>query len=280
MSSLATFKKLQPEEYLRQHYEQGLRPDGRKGLNSLRPISISVNSVSTADGSAVVKQGDTVIICGIKLEIATPKDETPDHGYIVPNLSLGPICHSKFRPGPPCDLAQTASQFLLETITNSDIIKPEDLCILRGKYAWCIYADLVCLNYDGNILDTSLKALISALKTMKLPKTKIVEMENDEFNLEVDPEERVAFKLGTKLPTSCTMSIFGDNLLLDPTDEEEEQSEACVTVVLNSDNELCHVHKPGGIGISPEKLQQCISVAKKNSKHMQKLIESASKAMK
>ena len=52
-----SFKKLQPEEYFRQHYEQGIRPDGRTGLTSLRPVSISVGSISSADGSAVVKQG-------------------------------------------------------------------------------------------------------------------------------------------------------------------------------------------------------------------------------
>ena len=58
----SSFKKLEPEEYLRQHYQQDLRPDGRKGLNILRPISISVGSISVADGSAVVKQGDTIVV--------------------------------------------------------------------------------------------------------------------------------------------------------------------------------------------------------------------------
>ena len=60
--SASSFKKLEPEEYLRQHYQQGLRPDGRRGLNSLRPVSISVGSITVADGSAVVKQGDTIVV--------------------------------------------------------------------------------------------------------------------------------------------------------------------------------------------------------------------------
>ena len=53
-------KKLQPEEYLRQHYEQKIRPDGRPVLTSLRPVSISTGSINTADGSAVVMQGETM----------------------------------------------------------------------------------------------------------------------------------------------------------------------------------------------------------------------------
>ena len=79
--SASSFKKLEPEEYLRQHYQQGLRPDGRKGLNSLKPVSISVGSISVADGSAVVKQGDTIVVCGIKLEISEPKPEKPKSGW-------------------------------------------------------------------------------------------------------------------------------------------------------------------------------------------------------
>jgi exosome complex RNA-binding protein Rrp42 (RNase PH superfamily) len=42
-----------------------IRPDGRN-LMDTRPTVINVSSVSTADGSAVVKIGNTVVICGIK----------------------------------------------------------------------------------------------------------------------------------------------------------------------------------------------------------------------
>ena len=29
---------------------------------------------------------------------------------------------------------------------------------------WCLYADVICLNYDGNIQDASLVALLAALR--------------------------------------------------------------------------------------------------------------------
>ena len=47
---------------------------------ALRPVSISTGSISTSDGSAVVKQGDTIVVCGIKLEISEPKTEKPKSG--------------------------------------------------------------------------------------------------------------------------------------------------------------------------------------------------------
>ena len=45
-------------------------------------------------------------VCGIKLEIAKPRAGNPKQGFIVPNLTLAPICHPQFRPGPPSEQAQ------------------------------------------------------------------------------------------------------------------------------------------------------------------------------
>jgi exosome complex component RRP43 len=34
----------------------------------------------------------------------------------------------------------------------------------EGKTVWYLYLDIYCLDYDGNVFDASLIALISALK--------------------------------------------------------------------------------------------------------------------
>ena len=47
-------------------------------------------------------------------------------------------------------------------------------------------------------------------------------------------------------------------------------------LVLTPENEVCHLHKPGGVAVAPDQLQKCISFAKKHSKSVQKLIETAS----
>lgn len=33
-----------------------------------------------------------------------------------------------------------------------------------GKYSWYLYADIYCLDYDGNILDGAVAALVAALR--------------------------------------------------------------------------------------------------------------------
>jgi exosome complex component RRP43 len=35
-------------------------------LQKFRPVSINVDTIKTAEGSAIVKIGNTVVVCGIK----------------------------------------------------------------------------------------------------------------------------------------------------------------------------------------------------------------------
>ena len=272
------FKKLQTEEYFKQYYGKSMRPDGRQGLTSTRPVSISVGSVSSADGSSIVKQGETIIVCGLKLELARPTTERPNMGFIVPNIILTPSCHAQFKPGAPSEEAQIASTFLSEVIMNSKVLPLEKLCIAEGKWVWTVYVDLTCFNYAGNILDASIKALTAALRDLKVPKVEIVPSEEDledNDDIAVDVEKRTGLELGP-MPVSCTVAIFDDSLLLDPTDEEEALAQTVITVVLTSENEVCHVHKPGGVPVSHEVMQQCIGFAKKNFKKVENFILVAS----
>lgn len=57
--------KIDPQKYYRDVLAQKVRPDGRS-LNEFRPMSINVKSLHNADGSAIVKIGNTTVVCGIK----------------------------------------------------------------------------------------------------------------------------------------------------------------------------------------------------------------------
>lgn len=58
-------RKIHPNKYLRDYLEKDIRPDSRKKLE-FRPVIININSISNAEGSALVKLGNTTVICGIK----------------------------------------------------------------------------------------------------------------------------------------------------------------------------------------------------------------------
>ena len=41
-----------------------------------------LGSVSTADGSSLVRLGDTTVVCGVKAEIAEPDLDAPEDGFL------------------------------------------------------------------------------------------------------------------------------------------------------------------------------------------------------
>ncbi|KAM5180566.1 exosome complex component RRP43 [Mantella aurantiaca] len=227
-------------------------------------------SITTADGSALVKIGNCTVICGIKAEFATPPIDAPNKGYIVPNVELTPLCSPRYRPGPPGEEAQVASQFIADVVENSQIILKEDLCIEHGKLAWVLYCDLICLDYGGNLLDTCVCALVAALRNARLPFVKI----NEETGLaQVTLSTRSALKIH-KHPISTSFAIFDDKqILVDPTNEEENLATGLMTIVTDEEGRLCTVRKPGGSSLSAEKLQECISRAITRHKEVQNLLD-------
>ncbi|XP_030602630.1 exosome complex component RRP43 [Archocentrus centrarchus] len=265
----AGFKTAEPLEYHRSFLKENCRPDGRE-LTDFRATTLNIGSISTADGSALVKLGNTTIICGIKAELANPTVEAPGKGYVVPNVDLPPLCSSRFRPGPPGEQAQAASQFIADVIESSEVIKTEDLCIDRGKLCWVLYCDLMCLDYDGNILDACIIALLAALKNTQLPE---VTINKETSTPEVNLKKRRGLQIH-KHPVGASFCVFDDSILIvDPTAEEESLSTAQLTVVTDEDERLCCVHKPGGTSLSGERLQECISRATARQREIQKLTD-------
>jgi len=260
------FKTLQPTEFYKQHIDAGVRPDGRS-LQERRTIALSAGSVSTADGSAVVRQGRTGVVCGVRAELASPKPDQPDKGYLVPNITMPPMCSPAFKPGPPSLAAQTASQFLVKVLETSGCITPGQLCISPGKLVWCLYIDLVCLDHDGNVWDAAVAAMISALETVRLPEVNI-DVETGDITVVSDDKQ---LELQSR-PVACTVAVFpgseeGESesrLLVDPTWEEEQLASCCLTVVClpgDKEVEVCHIRQPGGAPLTPLSLQQAIKLA-------------------
>jgi exosome complex component RRP43 len=95
----STFQRLHPRAYLERFLAEDIRPDGRdpKGWRNVnvnvgeesvfRPTdsfedATAIGSITTAEGSALVRVGNTTIVCGIKAEIAEPELDRPAHGFL------------------------------------------------------------------------------------------------------------------------------------------------------------------------------------------------------
>ncbi|XP_071512732.1 exosome complex component RRP43-like isoform X2 [Panulirus ornatus] len=224
-----------------------------------RSITIRVGTVTTAEGSSTVRVGHTTVMCGIKAEIATPALRNPNQGFIVPNVELYPCCSPMFKAGPPGEKAIATSQFLKNVIISADVVSLTDLCIVTNKVAWCLYCDVVCLNYDGNLYDAALIALMAALQNVRLPKV-LYDSENGRTS--VASERTLPVTLKTR-PVASTFTVYSDSIqLMDPTAEDEAQGSGEVTVVLLENGSLCTTHKPGGQLIVPETLDKFVTCAK------------------
>ncbi|KAI9817528.1 MAG: hypothetical protein M1827_001138 [Pycnora praestabilis] len=151
-----TFAKLSPHPFLLAHLapsspsQAPLRPNGR-APTAFRSPTINTSSLSHASGSAVVRIGDTAVVCGIRGEILLASDvpgyrvgssttalaaandnrnESAELNLLVPNLELSTGCSPVFLPGqPPSPLAQTLSQRILALLLSSRLVKEEDLRI-------------------------------------------------------------------------------------------------------------------------------------------------------
>jgi len=81
------FQRLHPKAYLERFLAEQLRLDGREA-SDWRDLFVNVGSISTADGSALVRLGETTIVCGVKAEIAEPDLGQPSEGFLGSYLPL------------------------------------------------------------------------------------------------------------------------------------------------------------------------------------------------
>ena len=197
-----TFAKLTPKPFLHAHLKQTdpVRPNGRSPSESRKP-TVNVGSLTHSNGSALVRSGDTAIVCGIRAEILLasdiphpPNDGSDDDdlvedlGLLVPNVELSTGCSPAHLPGnPPGSLAQSLSYRILSLLVASKVINPELLKIIYEesqtdedlpdegpkmvvKAYWTLYIDILCISLDGNAFDVACIAMIAALQQTVLPK--------------------------------------------------------------------------------------------------------------
>ncbi|GFU38230.1 exosome complex component RRP43 [Nephila pilipes] len=260
----AQLKLLQPQKYINAFLENNIRPDGR-GLTDFRSVLINVGAIGTACGSALIKLGNTSVLCGIKAELTNPSLKEPNNGFFVPNVTLTSICSNRYVPGPPTEQAQVFSQIIMDLWKDSSFLNPTDLCIVPSKLAWCLFAEMTCLSCDGNVLDACVLALMAALKNTKLPEVKV----NADSNAIEVTDNLLDLKVNYFV-FSATYAVLGENCIADPSSEEESLAKSCVTVFLKNLHESS-VHSFGCM--KEEEIFHCIDCSKKRYSEMKALLE-------
>jgi exosome complex component RRP42 len=223
----------------------GKRLDGR-GPEEYRPVSIEPGFVSTADGSALVRIGDTAALAGIKLEPGKPFPDTPNAGVLTTNAELIPLSSPMFEPGPPQPGAIEVSRVVDRAIRAAEMIDLTALCVTPGEKTWVCYVDIHVLGHAGNIIDAAFLAAVTALSRTTVPAKRFGIAEND-YPLAV-----------AHVPIECTFVRLGDTIVVDPTVDEEAAAQGRLTVATDESERIVAMQK-GLVGaFSPDDVKAVV----------------------
>jgi len=253
-------------ERIKKYLEEGKRFDGR-GLEEFRDITIETGVSKNAEGSARVKIGKTEVIVGVKMDVGEPYADSPDRGNLMVTAELLPLSSPRFENGPPKFPAIELGRVLDRGIRESKFIELEKLCIKEGEKVWTVFVDIYSINDDGNLFDAAGIGAIAALKNAKIPKY------DEEKGLVLYGElSKESLPLTKEIPISITVHKIKDNLIVDPTREEEDISETRVTMG-SSNGVISSMQKGGSKSLRVEEISEILDLIEKTERDIFKKIE-------
>lgn len=233
---------------------KGKRLDGRL-LDEMRTLEAELDIIKKANGSAKVKLGDSEVIAGIKVETGEPFEGLENKGALIISAEVLPTASPYIEPGPPDEETIELARVVDRGIRESEMLDLDRLVLVPGKIVYTIFVDCSVINTDGNLLDATSYAVVSALLSCKLP---IFEIEDGKV---VDTGKTQDPPL-TTIPVSITQVRIGDTLILDPTAEEEACMNARITVTTNSDGDYAAIQKGFTGGFTREQIKKAAETAR------------------
>ncbi|KAG5361300.1 Exosome complex component RRP42 [Yarrowia sp. C11] len=218
-------------DYLRKSLQATptIRPDAREP-NQFRPVDAAQNFLPATNGSARIRTSDGgECIVGVKAKVV--KNSSVDE-LIAVEVDIDDI-----RDDSPLPKILSA---VLQTLILSSI-DTNRLRLTRSNYAFKLHIDALVLSHTSFPLNLVSLAIFLALKCTRLPL--LVSSANDEEHEEVpvfsdDWEESLALCGGEILannsgseavawtpPLVFALAVVGNNILVDPTHEEESVSD-------------------------------------------------------
>ncbi len=251
--------------------EQGKRIDGR-ALNESRKLFVEVNAIPKANGSARVRLGDTEAICGVKIQPDRPFPDMGDKGIFICTAELLPLSHPSVETGPPGPDVIELARVVDRGIRESHMVDVSQLVIEENKSVVGVFADIVVVDYDGNLFDACSYAATAAILNSKMPKW---EMKEDLPTL-VEGEE--ADLPTTTIPVSITMAKIGKHIVVDPNSDEWDAMDSRITITTDSDGNIIAMQKGGSDGFTFDEIIKCGDLSIKAGAQIRETLKQAAKS--
>lgn len=257
-------------ESMIEQLKKGMRIDGRK-LTDFRPIELKLGYVDNADGSALVRLGETQVLVGIKLEVGRPFPDSPNEGVLTVHAEFVPTASPTFEPGPPDENAIELSRVIDRGLREAEVIDLSKLVLIPGEKVWVVWIDIYVLDHDGNLTDASALGIMAALLTTKMPKYEVTEG----GEVKINREERVSHLPLNREVLTVTAAKIGDYIILDPTLEEESLCDAKITFSITNDGLIAGMQKAGMGVFTTDEVIKIADLAMEKGKELISIVEKA-----
>lgn len=240
---------------------RGERVDGR-ALDEPRKLEIQRTFVTTAEGSARAKLGNTDILVGIKMAVGEPYPDTPNTGVLSTSVEMVPLASPTFEAGPPRPEAIELARVVDRGIRESKMVNTEKLCITPKEKVWIMFIDIHVLDYDGNLFDACSYGSVAALASATVPAK--AQNVGEDFPLPVE-----------HWPVSVTFAKIKDVILVDPDLDEERMADARLTVTTDENGDIRAMQKGLSGSFTYDEIQRMIETAQKVGQKIRPLLRSS-----
>jgi exosome complex component RRP42 len=249
------------KDYILNLAKKGEREDGR-GFDEHRELILQPGIIKKAEGSCLASLGETKVLAGIKVNKGEPFPDTPDQAVMTTNSELIPLASPFFQSGPPGEDSVELARVVDRGIREAPALDMPSLVIKEGELVRVVFIDLHMLDSDGNLFDASNIAAVTALRTAK------ISVLDEEGN---STEDLIPLPM-LKTPISCTFAKIGENIFVDPSQNEERSLDARLTVVTEDKGCICAMQKGGDGQFSVDEIMDCVKKSIKMGKRIRKTI--------
>jgi len=249
---------------------KGERLDGRKP-DEYRTIEIIPNYIPKAEGSAYVRIGGTAVVAGVKIGVGAPFPDTPNDGVLTVNAEFVPLASPSFEPGPPDENAIELARVIDRSLREVRAIDLSKLVIIPGQQVYIVWLDIYVLDHDGNLLDASMLAAMTALLATKMPKATI---DTSTDRVVLDKNEVSPLPINHKIVT-VSVGKINNVLIIDPDIDEERVIEAKLAISFDENGRIVGMQKMGMSTFTAEEVIKSIKLGREKSKELLKAIDDA-----
>jgi len=228
-----------------------IRPDHRTATE-LRPVEIIPNFISSAEGSALIRLGETQVICTASVDDGVPPfQKGSGRGWITSEYAMIPRATSTRTPRESTRGRQSGRTMEIQRLIGRSLRAVVDMEALGERTVWI---DCDVIRADGGTRTASVTGSLVALGLA-------IQKLQAQRSLKVNPLKDYL--------AAISVGIVGDEMLLDLSYAEDSSAEVDMNVVMTGSGRLVETQATAeGHTFSVEDLNKLIELARPAINHL------------